>query len=521
MTIYGSPFGALPRVRDISLTELIFDGVATRGDAPILIDGPTGRSLSGNAFIAEVKAIAGGLARRGVGRGTVVAIMAPNSPEFCAVFHAIAWAGGTITTVNPTYTAPELAHQLKDSGASILVTIPAFLETARTGAEGTEVEEIVVIGEAPGATPLSALMGPPLEAQVPMDLDRDVLVLPYSSGTTGLPKGVMLSQRNLVANVAQILAVRPVEPGEWTVGFLPFFHIYGMVVLANAYLAAGGGVVTMPRFDLEMFLRLVSEHRTPQAFVAPPVMVALAKHPLVDRFDLSALKHTMSAAAPLGPELSEAAARRLGVGSDQGYGMTELSPVSHVSPRGQGKPGKVGQPVPGTECRLVDPVTGMDVAPGEEGELWIRGPQVMLGYHARPDATAACLDAEGWLRTGDIARIDEEGHFEIRDRLKELIKVKGFQVAPAEVEAVLVANPRVADVAVIGVPDEEAGEVPMAWVVVPAGEERPTLEELRAWCEGRLAHYKQVHRVAYIEAIPKSASGKILRRLLREHPDAR
>jgi 4-coumarate--CoA ligase len=520
MTIYRSPFGAPPRLRDISLTELVFEGVATRGDAPVLIDGTSGRSLSGHGFIAEVKALAGGLAARGVGRGTVVAIMAPNSPEFCVVFHAIAWAGGTITTVNPTYTAPELAHQLKDSGARLLVTIPPFLDTARTGAAGTGVEEIVVIGEAEGATPLASLAGPPLEAQSPVDLDRDVLVLPYSSGTTGLPKGVMLSHRNIVANIAQIQAARPVEPGEWTVGFLPFFHIYGMVVLANLYLAAGGGVVTMPRFDLETFLRLAAEHRTPQAFVAPPVMVALAKHPLVDRFDLSALKHTLSAAAPLGPELSDAAAARLGVGSDQGYGMTELSPVSHVSARGQGKPGKVGPPVPGTECRLVDPVSGMDVAPGEEGELWIRGPQVMLGYHNRPDATAACLDAEGWLRTGDLARVDEDGHFEIRDRLKELIKVKGFQVAPAEVEAVLVANPKVADVAVIGVPDDESGEVPMAWVV-PAGEERPTLEELRAWCEGRLAHYKQVQRIAHIEVIPKSASGKILRRLLREHPDAR
>lgn len=516
MTIYRSPHGALPR-REITITERIFEGVRQRPDAPVLIDGPSGRRMTGREFEQAVKSLAGGLAGRGIGPGSVVAIMSPNLPEFCVVFHAVAWAGGTVTTVNPTYTAPELAHQLRDSGARMLVTVPPLLDTARAGIEGTAVAETVVIGEAEGATPLAALIGAPLDAQVPVDLDRDVMVLPYSSGTTGLPKGVMLSHANLVTNVDQILAVRPVEPGEMTVGFLPFFHIYGLVVLANVYLAAGGGVVTMPRFDLEMFLRLVSDHRTPQAFVVPPVMLALAKHPTVDSFDLSALKHTLSAAAPLGPELSEAAARRLGVGSDQGYGMTEMSPVSHLSPRGQGRPGRVGQPVPGTECRLVDPVSGRDVAPGEEGELWVRGPQVMMGYHARPDATAAAIDAEGWLRTGDIATVDAEGHFEIRDRLKELIKVKGFQVAPAEIEAVLVTHPGIADAAVIGIPDEEAGEVPMAFLV-SAGGEALTLRDLDAWFEGQLAHYKRVRRIEYVEAIPKSASGKILRRLLRARP---
>jgi 4-coumarate--CoA ligase len=513
MTVYRSPCGdvALP---EISVTEYVFRGLERRHDAPVLIDGPSGRTLTAGAFVAAVKALAGGLSERGLGRGAVVALMAPNLPEFCVIFHAVAWAGGTLTTINPTYTAPEVAHQLKDAGAAILITVPPFLETARAGAEAAGVAEVAVIGEAAGATPLSALMGAPVEAQVPVDLDTHVLVLPYSSGTTGLPKGVMLTHRNLVANVVQIQAVRPLRGDEWTVGFLPFFHIYGMTVLMNLYLAQGGGVVTMPRFELETFLRLCQEHRTRQAFVVPPVVLALAKHPMVDQFDLSALEAVFSGAAPLGAPLAEAAAGRLGLVCEQGYGMTEMSPASHVSPFGKGRPGSSGITLPGTECRIVDPETGEDRGPGEEGELWVRGPQVMRGYLNNPAATAACLDAEGWLRTGDIAAFDADGYVYLHDRLKELIKVKGFQVAPAEVEAALQALPGIADAAVIGVPDDEAGEVPMAFVVAAPGA-APTLEAVQEGLAGQLAHYKQVRHLKLVEAIPKSPSGKILRRLLR------
>ncbi len=514
MTIYRSPSDDII-LRDVSITERVFEGLSAHPGGPVLIDGPTGRSVTAGVLMAGVKALAGGLTERGYGAGATVALMAPNIPEFCTVFHAVAWAGGTITTVNPTYTAQELRHQLLDSGARLLITVPPFLDVAREAVDGTSVSEIVVIGEAEGATPLAAMMGAPLEAQVPVDLDEHVLVLPYSSGTTGLPKGVMLTHRNLLANVEQVQAVRPVQPGEWTVGFLPFFHIYGMTVLANLYLAAGGGVVTMPRFDLELFLKLCQEHRTPQAFLVPPVVLALAKHPMVDQYDLSALKHTFSGAAPLGAGLSDAMAARLDLECEQGYGMTEMSPASHVTPKGKGKPGTVGPSVPNTECRLVDPLTLKDVAQGEEGELWVRGPQVMKGYLNNEKATAETLLADGWLRTGDIGTIDADGYLTIRDRLKELIKYKGFQVAPAELEAVLVAHPRIADAAVIGVPDDEAGEIPVAFLVA-AGEDRPTLEELQAWFEDRLAHYKKVHRIEYVDAIPKSASGKILRRFLRD-----
>jgi 4-coumarate--CoA ligase len=512
MAIIASPLPPVALTGE-RITERLLRGLAGRGAAPVLIDGPSGRELSAAALEDGIRRLAGGLAARGIGRGSVVALMAPNLPEFAVAFHGIAFAGATVTTVNPSYTAPEVHHQLADSGAVLLITLPAFLATARAAAAGTAVGEIAVIGEAEGATPLAALMGPPAAAQAPVDAAADVAALPYSSGTTGLPKGVRLTHRNLVANVDQSLAVIGCAPGEWSVGFLPFFHIYGQTVLMNMHLAAGAGVVTMPRFDLELFLTLVARHRTPTLFCAPPVAVALAKHPMVQDFDLSCVERIFSGAAPLGGDVADAVAARLGCVAVQGYGMTEMSPVSHATPRGQSRKGSVGITLPSTECRLVDPETGADVAPGAEGELWVRGPQVMAGYHNRPEATAATLTADGWLRTGDLATVDADGFVTIRDRVKELIKVKGFQVAPAEVEAALLTHPAVADAAVRGVPDDEAGELPLAFVIAATGA-APTADDLRAHLAARLAPYKLPREFRFVETIPKSASGKILRRLL-------
>ncbi|MCT8330026.1 AMP-binding protein [Albidovulum sediminis] len=512
MTIFTSPFKNIT-LRDVTITERVLEGLTERGrDA--MIDGPSGRRVTAGELTDGTRAVAGGLRQRGIGPGSVVAILLPNLPEYFLCFHGAAWAGATVTTVNPTYTAAELHHQLQDAGADILITLPAFAETARAGAEGTAVREIFTLGEAPGTTPFAELMGPPLAEQVRVDVARDSLVLPYSSGTTGLPKGVMLTHRNLVANVDQALSVRAIEPGEWTVGFLPFFHIYGMTVLMNLYLAAGGGVVTMPRFDLELFLRLIQDHRTKQVYVVPPVALALAKHPLVERYDLSALRFVFSGAAPLGAPLSNAVEARLGARCEQGYGMTEMSPVSHVTAPTRGRAGSAGQTAPSTECRIVDPATGRGLGAGEEGELWVRGPQVMTGYLNNPGATAASLSPDGWLRTGDIAAFDDDGYLFIRDRLKELIKVKGFQVAPAEVEAELQSCPGLADAAVVGIPDEEAGEVPVAFIVLAPGATIGA-DEVIAHLSSRLAHYKLPRALHVVDAIPKSASGKILRRVLR------
>jgi acyl-CoA synthetase (AMP-forming)/AMP-acid ligase II len=503
--IYTSPYPPIALTGE-SITERVLRGLEGDPDRVVLIDGPSGREMTAEALENGIRRLAGGLKARGMGRGDVVAILAPNLPEYAVVFHGVAFAGATVTTINPTYTAPEVAHQLADSGAKLLVTIPAFLETARTAAPGME---IVVIGEAEGAAPFTAWMGEPLAAQVPVDAAADVVVLPYSSGTTGLPKGVRLTHQNLVANVDQMLCLGGCDPGSWTVGFLPFFHIYGQTVLMNMHLAAGAGVVTMPRFDLEQFLTLVAKHQTPTLYCVPPVAVALAKHPMVANFDLSCVERFFSGAAPLGGEVGDAVAVRIGCLSVQGYGMTEMSPVSHSTPRGQARKGSVGVTLPSTETRIV--VEGRDAGVGEPGELWVRGPQVMAGYHNRPEATATTLTEDGWLKTGDLADIDADGFVFIRDRLKELIKVKGFQVAPAEVEAALLTSPMVKDAAVRGVPDDEAGEVPVAFVVPAEGAVEAAI---RAHLAEQLAHFKLPRSITFIEAIPKSASGKILRRLL-------
>lgn len=510
--IHTSPLPQIT-VPDTLLTPFILQHAQRLADEPALVEGSSGRSLTYAQFEEQVKALAGGLKQRGFGKGDVLAIMAPNTPEYAVAFHGTAWAGGTVTTINPTYTAHEVKHQLQDSGAILLVTVGAFLPVATEAVEGTAVTEIFTI-DATDVASLSSLAGEPLENQVQVSPD-DIVALPYSSGTTGLSKGVMLSHRNLVANLIQTAAMLPIREGETILSFLPFFHIYGMQVLMNAALSQGGKVVTMERFDLEQFLQLSQDHKVARSFVAPPIVLALAKHPSVANYDLSSLQSVFSGAAPLGAELAEEAATRLGCEVVQGYGMTELSPVSHATPAGHFKPGTIGILTPSTESKIVDPETGKDLGIGEDGEIWVRGPQVMPGYLNNAQATAVTIDKEGWLHTGDVGHVDEDGHFTIVDRLKELIKYKGFQVPPAELEALLVTHPAVADAAVIGVPDDEAGELPKAFITLKEGEST-SAEEIQSFVADKVAHYKKIRIVQFVDAIPKSASGKILRRMLRD-----
>ncbi len=507
MTIFQSPFDDIA-LRDVSITERVFEGLRDRPSEVVLTDGPTGRTMTAEQFIDQVEALAGGLTARGIGAGHTIALMAPNCPEYCVVFHAVAFAGGTITTINPTYTESEVRHQLQDSQAEFLITIPTFLDTARAAISDTSVTDIATIGQAPDTLELADLMGEPLSGQVSVDLDSHTVVLPYSSGTTGLPKGVMLSHRNLVVNVDQILAGADFRRGEIAAAFLPFFHIYGMTVLMNLHLAGGGALVTLPRFDLELFLRISQDYKARRMWIVPPVALALAKHPMVDQFDLSSLEQTFTGAAPLGAELSNAVGRRLNCVSLQGYGMTELSPVSHLSPVDESKPGSSGLAAPNVQCRIVNIETGKDMNVGEEGELWVKGPNVMQGYLHNAKATAETIVEDGWLRTGDISIIDEDGQMFVVDRLKELIKYKGFQVAPAELEATIVGMDGITDAAVIGLPDPEAGEIPMAFVMRAEG--GPDETAIKAHLAKTLSSYKQVHRIDFVTEIPKSASGKIL-----------
>ncbi|MEM7724036.1 MAG: AMP-binding protein [Pseudomonadota bacterium] len=511
MTIYPSLHGTVD-IPAMSITETLFEGLGGRENEVAVIDGPTGRGLTAGTLMRMIRRLAGGLTERGVLPGGTVALLAPNIPEYPVVFHGVAYGGGTVTTINPTYTAPEIRHQLLDAGAVMMVTVPDFVDVARAAMEGTEVKDLVIIG-AKKCLSLEDVLGQEMLEQAPVDLEKDVVVLPYSSGTTGKPKGVMLSHRNMVANVTQSAAVSGITPTDTAVAFLPFFHIYGMTVLMNMFLNQRARIVTMPRFDLELFLRLIQDHKATRLYIVPPVAVALAKHPMVDDYDVSSVTEIFSGAAPLGPETEKAVGDRFGANSVQGYGMTEMSPISHMTVGGNVRHGSSGQAVPSTECRIVHPETGVDCGPNEEGELWVRGPQVMLGYLGRPDATAETMDGD-WLKTGDLAVIDDDGFMFIRDRLKELIKYNGFQVAPAEVEAALIAHDGISDAAVIGRPDEAAGEIPVAFVVKAPGVEVSDAD-LKAHCEGCLAHYKHPGEFRFVDSVPKSASGKILRRELR------
>jgi len=478
---------------------------------PALIDAPTGRTLTYAQLERDVGRLAAGLGERGLGKGDVVGIYAPNLPEYAVAFHGALTAGCAVTAANPLLTAEELEHQLRNSSARLLVTVPERDEVARLAAARAGIAQVAIVGE----PSFDSLLADRATPEVDLDVAEDVAVLPYSSGTTGLPKGVMLTHRNLVANVCQFRLAHDVREQDTVIGVLPFFHIYGMTVVMNVGLCAGATIVTMPRFDLEQFLGAIQDYRVTRSFLVPPIVLALAKQPAVDDFDLSSLRSIFCGAAPLGPELAEACADRLGCRIMQGYGLTETSPVTHAvrDDATVSKPASIGPPVPGTEAMVVDVASGRELPAGEPGEILVRGPQVMSGYLNDPAATAATVDDDGWLHTGDIGTVDEDGWFTIVDRLKELIKYKGFQIAPAELEAVIVTHPGVADAAVIGVADEEAGEVPKG-LVVPRGE--LDVEELMAYVAGRVAPYKKLRLVEIVEGIPRSPSGKILRRLLRE-----
>ena len=495
-----------------------------RLDAVAIIDGMSGAQTTYRQLLAQIDLFAGALAARGIGIGTTVGVLCPNIPAFATVFHGILRAGATATTINSLYTADEIANQLTDAGASWLVTVSPLLPGAQAAAEklGIPADHLIVLDGAEGHPSLPALLGEGHTApDVSFDPATHLAVLPYSSGTTGRPKGVMLTHRNLVANVAQCAPVLSVSDDDRVLAVLPFFHIYGMTVLLNFAVRQRAALVTMPRFDLPEFLRIISEHRTSWVFVAPPIAVALAKHPIIDQYDLSAVKVIFSGAAPLDGALASAVEKRLGCRVVQGYGMTETSPAVNLIPaeRDDIDKSSIGPLVPNTEARLVDPDTGNDVeAPAEgvsaPGELWVRGPQVMTGYLNRPDATADMLDADGWLRTGDIATVSNGEIFRIVDRLKELIKYKGYQVAPAVLEAVLLEHPLIADAAVIGASDEDGQEVPKAFVVRQADAEL-TATDVMEFVASRVAPHEKVRQVEFIDVIPKSTSGKILRKDLR------
>ena len=522
--MFTSPFPPVD-IPDVSIYDYLF-GDLSEGDHDrvAVVDGATGAAMTYRTLVDQINRVAGAFAAHGAGPGTVVALLCPNIPAFTSVFHGLLRAGVTVTTINSLYTAGEIQRQLDDAGATWLVTASPLLGGAREAAQavGFDDTHLIVLDGAVGHPSMAdLLLAEPLIDAPAIDPATHVAVLPYSSGTTGRPKGVMLSHRNLVANVQQARGLIKVVPEDRVLALLPFFHIYGMTVLLNLAFKQRARLVTMPKFDLTEFLRIIQDERCSYVFIAPPVAVALAKHPLVAEYDLSSIHTILSGAAPLDGALAEAVADRLGCRMLQGYGMTEASPVSHLIPRDAPEISRdsVGVTIPNMECKLVSLDTGAeiplpDTGVSDPGELLVRGPNVMLGYLNNEEATRETIDSDGFLHTGDVATVSSEGVVKIVDRSKELIKYKGYQIAPAELEALLLTHPHVDDAAVIGVNDDDGQEIPKAYIVAVTDADI-TAAVVIAWVAERVAPHKKVRVVEFINVIPKSASGKILRKDLR------
>lgn len=499
-----------------------------------LVDSSCDRRLTYAEYGEAVESIAHGLIAAGVKPGEVVAIFLCNCWEFCVAYHAATLAGAIPTLLNPTYREREVRHQLGNSGAAILITDGPNIEgislaglpnlrrvyATREGSSGTE--------------PFANLMKSATAVFPTPDqpTDQTLAALPYSSGTTGLPKGVMLSHFNLISNVYQFLGPHATDLSakDNILCFLPLYHIYGLNVMLNPALILGATLVLMPRFQLQPLTTLLIDEGITMMPLVPPAMNALCQAAEAGEFPLDhTVRWVKSGAAPLAPDLPRRFTALTNILVNQGYGMTEASPVTHVGFLDVElyHPDTIGQPLAQTDCRVIaqpdlDPTaeatSAVEAATGEPGELVMRGPQFMLGYWNEPQATAAVL-RDGWYWSGDIVTRDQDGFYRVVDRRKEMIKYKGFPVAPAEVEAVLLEHPAVRECGVVGRPDAAAGEIPIAFVALRNGfETGKKLElELCAFVADRLTHYKQPREVRFIDVIPKTASGKILRRELKKY----
>lgn len=511
-------------IPDLPLTDHLLRYADRLSAKPALIDGSDGHTYTYGQLAAAVRAVAAGLAASGFRKGDVLALYATGSPEYIIALLAVWSLGGATTTINPLYTAGELAYQLKDAGAAYILTNLDLLPKVREATIGMPIREHFTFGDAEGTTPFAALLAqtstPPA---VTINPREDTAVLLYSSGTTGFPKGVMLTHYNVVANICQAQPLMYAGTDDVLIDALPFYHIAAWVIFFHMGLYVGGTIVTLPRLDLAQFLKTIQDYGVTRTLLVPPVVLALAKQPIVEDYDLSKFRVIIVGAAPLAESVARTCEQRVGCIVQQVYGLTETSPLTHMNPEDPEriKLASVGTCVPNTECMVVDVATGAELGPNEQGELWVRGPQVMKGYLKRPDATAMTINAEGWMRTGDIGYADTDGYFYIVDRVKELIKYKAYQVAPAELEAILLSHPAIADAAVIPSPDEEAGEVPKAFIVLKGDiMVDATPEDIMAYVAERVAPHKKIRRVEITDAIPKTASGKILRRVLVERERA-
>lgn len=506
--------------REITLHDRMREVAREVGSKPALIAGD--RTMTYAELDAASDRLAGALARRGVARGDRVTMFMPNAIEFVVAFYGTLKAGAVVNPINAQSKEREVRFQVEDSGAKIVLYHEALAPVVDLVRPNLPNVRFVVTGAtAPaGALRFDDLVAEPGAAPAMTESMEDLAALPYTSGTTGFPKGVMLTHRNLTANQQQFFATVAVRRDDVFLNVLPYFHIYAMNLLMSGAPSLGATQIVMSRFDMVEYLTLIERHRATVCFIVPPIILGLAAHPEVDKHDLSSVRFFFTGAAPLAPEPARKLIARTKIPIIQGYGLTETSPVTHGNRLDAAVLESIGPVVPGTEDRIVDLDTGTRVLGTDEvGEIAVKGPQVMRGYWNKPQDTAAVL-RDGWFYTGDVGRKDAKGYVFIVDRKKEFIKYKGFGVGPAEVEAVLCEHPAVADAGVIGKPDEQAGEIPKAFVQLRAGT-NATAQELMDFVKERIADYKRVREIEFIDKVPRTASGKILRRELAERERAK
>ncbi|XP_045162751.2 uncharacterized protein LOC123527397 [Mercenaria mercenaria] len=498
----------------MSLSDYMFSRFGKFGSKNALVDDATGSVYTYSQLEELSKRIGSYLYRTGLRKNDVICYYGTNNPEFGLLLLGCASVGVVLTTANPAYTSGELERHMEHSGAKMLVTVPPLIPKAQEA----EIKDITVIGSVDGYQPFSDMLaddGKYFPTDITIDPHEDVVIMPYSSGTTGLPKGVMLNHFSVVANLRQFKYSTITTPDDNNFAVLPFYHIYGMAPILLGTLQDGGTLVTTPGFDPEGFLKAIVKHKISQLHIVPPIVLFLARHPVVDKFDFSSVRNIICAAAPLGEALTNEFIDRRKKNIRQGYGLTETSPVVALDDEDV-TVGSIGKLCPNTEAKFIDPETGKSLGRNETGELCVRGPQNMKGYLNNEKATKEMIDEDGWLHTGDVGHMGDNDCMVISDRLKELIKYKGLQVAPAELEDLLHKHPAVQDVAVIGMPDDRAGELPRAYVVLKPNANLHA-HDLMKYVEGHVSDYKRLRGgVEFLKEIPKSPSGKILRRVLKD-----
>jgi acyl-CoA synthetase (AMP-forming)/AMP-acid ligase II len=490
-----------------SICDIVLGGASHLGVKPAVIEGETGRTLSYQQLVEGADRVAASLSRAGLRPRQPLAIALPNSIDFVLAWYGALRAGCWVVPINPLYTCAEIEHHIRDSGARVLITVPD-----RGAALSAAVDRVFIVDE--GRNELLECPDPPPNVCPAAD---DLAVLPYSSGTTGKPKGVILTHANVVTSMRQLYTAGEFRREDVMVNMMPLYHVAGLVYVLNSLLGIGATLVLMRRFDFEGWLDLNQRYRATIVGVPPPVVLAVTKSSLWDRYNLNSVQRAVSGAAPLGADLQEAFEVRTGLVLKQLWGMTEATCAIAVdsNDRAIRKLGSCGRLLPGCEARVVGVTSETGLGVGEIGEIWLRGPHIMKGYWNQPAANAETLMEDGWMRTGDLGCFDSGGHVFLVDRLKELIKYNALQVAPAELEDIIQSHAAVLDAAVVGAPDEAAGEIPMAFVV---RKDRATLNacELMEYVAARVAPHKKVRAVEFVDQIPKSPTGKILRRVLKD-----